>query len=253
MQITFLGTGTSQGIPVIACDCAICKSTDNRDKRLRTSVMVEVNGKNLVIDTGPDFRQQMLREDVQQLDAVLFTHEHMDHLAGLDDVRAFNFKQRRDMDLYCDERVYKRLLEQFPYAFDEFKYPGVPELKTHIIDGTAFELDAIKIQPIEVLHYKLPVLGFRIGDFSYITDANYISEEEQTKIKGSKILVINALRQEKHISHFTLEEALEMIERLEVEQAYLIHLSHQMGFHKEIEASLPKNVKIAYDGLKLNL
>lgn len=254
MRVTILGSGTSQGVPVIACDCEVCRSTDPRDNRTRTSAMIEKDGLCIVIDTGPDFRQQMLRENVKDLDAVLFTHEHKDHVAGLDDIRAFNFKQGgKAMSVYATENVQKALQREYAYVFADQKYPGVPEVELHDLENKPFELMGIKISPVEVMHYKLPVLGFRIDDFAYITDANYISETEKQKIKGVKVLVINALRQSKHISHFNLEEAIELINELEVDQAYLTHISHLMGKHEEVSSLLPEHVELAYDGLQIDL
>lgn len=249
--VTFLGTGTSQGVPVIACDCPVCNSTDPRDKRLRCSVLLSFGDKHYVIDAGPDFRQQMLRAQVKTLEAVLFTHEHKDHVAGLDDVRAYNFSMKRDMRIYGNTRVEKTLKRDFHYAFAEVKYPGVPRLDFTEIDTRAFEVDGIRFQPVEVMHYKLPVLGFRVGDLTYITDAKTISEEEKAKIRGSKTLVINALRKEEHISHLNLEQALALIEELEVETAYLTHLSHLMGLHADLVPQLPPHVHLAYDGLQI--
>lgn len=253
MRVTFLGTGTSQGIPVIGCDCPVCQSPDPHDKRLRTSIMVEYNNRVVVVDTGPDFRQQMLDNDVQQLDAILFTHEHRDHTAGLDDVRAFNFKQRLPADIYATPHVQRELQKQFAYIFANPNYPGVPKVELHDIEDHPFELFDLAITPINVLHYKLPVVGFRFGDFTYITDANYIAPEEKAKVKGTDTLVLNALRKEDHISHFTLEEALALIEELAPRKAYLTHLSHQMGRHTDVEAELPSNVSIAYDGLTIHV
>ncbi len=251
MQITFLGTGTSQGIPLIGCQCIVCKSVDARDKRTRTSVMIETAGKRFVIDSGPDFRQQMLREDVRELDALLFTHEHKDHIAGLDDVRAFNYIQQKPMPVYATSRVQEAIRREFAYIFDGTDYPGIPKIDLHTITNKPFDAEGISVMPIEVHHHLLPVLGFRIGKFSYITDANSISEREKEKIKGSEILVLNALRHEKHISHFTLNEAVALSKELKVGKTYLIHLSHQMGLHAEVEKELPENVRIAFDGLKL--
>jgi len=252
MKLTFLGTGTSQGIPVIACDCVVCTSEDAKDNRLRTSAMISVNTINYVIDTGPDFRQQMLREKVQDVRAILFTHEHKDHVAGMDDVRAFNFKHQKDMDVYCDLNVQKALLREYPYVFSDFKYPGVPEVKVHqICKEEAFTIDGNLFTPIEVIHYHLPVLGFRLKDLTYITDAKTISDEELEKVKGSKVLVINALRLSEHISHLNLSQALDIIEKIKPERAYLTHLSHLMGTHEAVSKLLPKNVFIAYDGLQV--
>ncbi len=253
MKVTFLGTGTSQGVPVIGCPCKICHSDNSKDKRLRTSVLVEVNDTNIVIDTGPDFRQQMLRENTQYLDAVVFTHEHKDHTAGLDDVRPFNFKQKKHLDVFATERVQKSLKREFAYIFENHTYPGIPQIKLQPINNKPFKINGTSIIPIEVLHYKLPVLGFRINDFVYITDANYISEEEKEKTKNAKVLVLNSLRREHHISHYTFDEALKLIEELQPEQAYLTHISHQLGLHDEVEKELPTNINLAFDGLKLEL
>ena len=249
MKFTFLGTGTSQGVPVIACDCEVCQSENVKDKRLRTSAMIEVDGVNLVIDSGPDFRQQMLREKVQDVDAILFTHEHKDHLAGLDDVRAFNFKHNKDMEVFASERVQEALKREFWYVFQEFKYPGVPNVNLNLIEDAKFQVKGVEVTPINVLHYKLPVKAFRIKDLTYITDANFISEEEKEKIKGSKILIVNALRKEEHLSHFTLSEALDFIAEINPEKAYLTHISHLLGKHDDVEKELPENVFLAYDGL----
>jgi len=253
ISVTLLGTGTSQGVPVIACNCEVCTSTDLHDKRLRCSVLLSSEGKNVVIDSGPDFRQQMLREQVQRLDGVVFTHEHKDHVAGTDDVRAFNFKQKEDMRLYADQNVQTALKREFPYAFTEFKYPGVPLLDLIDVDDSPFEVAGIPFVPINVLHYKLPVKCYRIGDFTYITDANFIAPAEKEKIKGSRVLVVNALRKEDHISHFNLEQAIALINELEVEQAYLTHISHLMGRHADVEKELPSHIKIAHDGLRFDI
>lgn len=251
MILTFLGTGTSQGVPVIACNCQVCNSTDYKDKRLRTSVHIETENTHLNIDVGPDFRQQMISNNVQQLDAVLLTHEHKDHTAGLDDVRSFNFLQKKDMPLYGRQEVLDQITQEFAYIFAEHKYPGVPRVEKHSIKNEEFNVGQIKIMPIEVMHYKLPVFGFRIKELAYITDANFISKEEKKKLIGLKILVVNALQIETHISHFTLAEALELIEELQPEMAYLVHISHKMGKARDIEPTLPNNVKLAYDGLRI--
>ena len=247
MKITFLGTGTSQGVPVIACKCKVCQSPDEKDKRLRSSVMIETQDTTIVIDTGPDFRQQMLREKVEKLDAVIFTHEHKDHIAGLDDVRSFNYIQKKAMDVYALKRVTEALKREYAYVFADDKYPGVPQLNLHNIDNEKFKIKNVKITPIKVMHISLPIFGYRINDFTYITDANFISEEEKLKIKGSKILVINALRKKKHFSHFCLSEALELINEMKPEKAYITHISHQMGLTKDIQKELPANVSLAYD------
>jgi phosphoribosyl 1,2-cyclic phosphate phosphodiesterase len=253
MQITFLGTGTSQGVPVIACPCIVCQSEDPRDKRLRTSILIEEKGKTFIIDTGPDFRQQMLLANVKNLDAVLFTHEHKDHTAGFDDVRAFNFINKQKMDVYASVRVQQAIHREFAYIFSDFKYPGIPEINLHLLENKVATIAGIDFLPIEVMHYKLPVFGFRVGDFTYITDANYISEVEKEKIKGSKVIVINALRKEPHISHFTLSQAIELMQELNPEKAYLTHASHQLGLHAAIQNELPPNIELAYDGLKIRL
>ncbi|RZT96679.1 phosphoribosyl 1,2-cyclic phosphate phosphodiesterase [Ancylomarina subtilis] len=253
MKLTFLGTGTSQGIPIIACKCPVCLSTDKKDKRLRTSALVEVDGQTIVIDSGPDFRYQMLRANVQQLDAILFTHEHKDHTAGLDDVRAFNWVNKRAIDVYAEKRVQASLKQEFAYVFAEFRYPGIPQLNLIDVDNKAFQINSTRILPIRAMHLKLPVFGYRIGDMAYITDANYIPAEEKEKLKGLKVLVLNALRREKHLSHFTLSEALALIEELKPEKAYLTHFSHQLGFHQEISKELPENVFMAYDGLAIDI
>ncbi len=253
MTVTFLGTGTSQGVPVITCDCEVCRSLDFRDKRLRSSIHIEVDGKSLAVDAGPDFRQQMIRERIRRLDAILFTHEHKDHTAGLDDVRSFNFAQRKDMPIYGRQRVINQIKKEFSYAFAEVKYPGVPMIATIEIDNEPFQAEGVDVLPVEVMHHQLPVLGFRIGDFTYITDANYISDEEIEKIKGSKVLVLNALQIKEHISHFTLQEAVEMAQRIGAEQTYFTHISHKLGMHGDVCNDLPEGITLAYDGLKVHL
>ncbi len=253
MKVTLLGTGTSQGVPVIGCNCKVCQSTDKKDNRLRTSAMVENKDLTLIIDTGPDFRQQMLREEVSDIDAVIYTHEHRDHIAGLDDIRPINFINRKSMQIYAEDRVLNALKQMLPYAFGENRYPGVPELNLNKIDLSEFYIGNTKIIPVRVYHYKLPVMGFRIGDFAYITDANYIPEEEKEKLFGVKYLVINALRKKKHISHFTLNEALNIVNELSPRKAFITHLSHQMGLHAEVNKELPKNVQLAYDGLSFTV
>lgn len=253
MKIAFLGTGTSQGVPVIACKCEICTSMDYRDKRLRSSIYIETDKLKVVVDTGPDFRQQMLRERISELDAVLFTHEHKDHTAGLDDIRSFNFHQKKEMPVYGLQTVLDQLKQEFAYIFSEKKYPGVPQVSLNEIRNESFSVNGESILTVEVMHHKLPVFGFRIQDFTYITDANYISEEEKEKIKGSKILVLNALQKQPHISHFTLDEALALAKEIGAEKTYLTHISHRLGLHAEISKELPDNVELAWDGLKVSI
>lgn len=255
IKITVLGSGTSQGVPVIGCKCSVCSSSDEKDKRLRCSILIEQNGRRYVIDTGPDFRQQMLRAKVDRLNGVIFTHEHKDHVAGLDDVRAFNFIQKEDMPVYCSDNVEIALRREFHYVFSENRYPGIPELKLNRISKEKlFDIGFDKpVIPIEVNHYLMPVLGFRFEDFTYITDAKTINKEEKEKIKGSSVLFVNALRINEHISHFNLEEALEFIREINPERAYLTHISHLFGTHQEILTMLPKNVSVAYDGMVIQL
>lgn len=238
---------------MIACHCEVCKSKDPHDKRLRTSALLEVAGKVLLIDAGPDFRQLLLREDVQQLDAILITHEHKDHTAGLDDVRAFNHLKSAPIDIYAEKRVCESLKREFAYAFGDDRYPGVPDINLKQIDDAAFIAEGIPIQPIRVMHHHLPVYGFRIGNFAYITDANNISAKSMKLLEGVEILVLNALRGEKHLSHFNFEDALAVVEQLKPRACYFTHLSHQAGFHKQLQSTLPRNVFVAYDGLKVDL
>lgn len=253
LTVTFLGTGTSQGVPVIACHCAICSSADEKDRRLRSSVKIETGGKVIIIDSGPDFRTQMLRSRTERLDALLFTHEHKDHIAGMDDIRPFNFITGQHIQVYATERVENALRREFYYAFGENRYPGAPELTVNRISNEPFEAAGIQIIPIQAMHAEMPVLGFRIGDFTYLTDANYISDQDLEKALGSKVFVINALRNEKHYSHFSLSEALKIIEKVNPGKAYLTHISHKLGIHSKVEKTLPDSVFIAYDGLQIEL
>jgi len=253
LKITFLGTGTSQGVPVIGCECEVCRSLDYRDKRLRVSVYLEIGGTSLVIDTGPDFRQQMLRERISTLDAVLLTHSHKDHIAGLDDVRAFNFLQERSMPIYGTAKTLDQVKKEFYYAFETQKYPGTPILNLLELNEGEFEINGIKILPLPVQHLLMPVLGFRIGDFSYITDANLIPDETIEKLKGTKVLVLNALQKEKHISHFNLQEAIVQAARIGAEQTYFTHISHKMGLHQVVNKELPESIALAHDGLTVTL
>lgn len=253
MTITFLGTGTSQGVPVIGCTCSVCRSVDFKDKRLRTSIAIEVENLSLVVDTGPDFRQQMLRERIRKLDAILFTHAHRDHTAGLDDIRAYNYIQDMAMPLYGTENVLSQLKAEFSYAFAEDYYPGTPRLQPHAITDQPFFIGEIKVQPLPVMHLHLPVFGFRIRNFSYITDANFIPDSTFELLKGTETLVLNALQLEPHISHFNLEQALEQIARINPARTYLTHISHKLGSHQLVQGKLPAGVSLAWDGLQITL
>jgi len=254
VKITFLGTGTSQGVPVICCPCDICHSEDPRDNRLRTSVWIETQNTSIVIDAGPDFRQQMLRYGIHKLDAILFTHSHKDHIAGLDDVRAYNYFMQKPMNVFATEETQQALRREYAYIFENAHYPGVPQITLHTITSEhSFWCQDIQITPIKVLHYQMEVLGFRIGGFTYITDANDIPSAELEKIFGSEYLVLNALRREKHISHFTLEEAIEMSQKAKAKHTYFTHISHQLGLHEAVEKELPSGIQLAYDGLSITL
>jgi len=254
LRIRFLGTGTSQGVPVIACSCAVCTSTDKRDKRLRTSILVELENENIVIDTGPDFRYQMLRERISHLDAILMTHSHKDHIAGLDDVRAFNYAQQESISIYANSDTLSALEREFYYAFSAVKYPGVPQLELVEIQPLgSIQLFGQEIIPFDVLHYKMPVLGFRIGKFAYITDAKTVPSESLKVLEGVEVLVVNALQEIPHISHFTLEEALAFIEKVNPKAAYLTHISHRFGTHEYIQSKLPAGVFVAYDRLRVEV
>lgn len=255
LKITFLGTGTSQGIPVIGSKHPVCLSPDPRDKRLRVSVMVEPDdGRVYVIDCGPDFRQQMLRHNVQRLDGILFTHEHADHTAGIDDIRPFFFRQG-DIPIFAHPRVVDSLRRRFDYIFaDENRYPGAPAVAVHTVEkGASFRLGSHWVIPIDARHNRLQVFGYRIGDFAYLTDVKTVEPEEMQRLEGVEVLVVNALRQEAHHSHFNLEEALGFIRQVRPARAYLTHISHTMGFHAEVEAGLPENVHLAYDDLTLTI
>jgi len=254
LKIIFLGTGTSQGVPMIGCDCSICKSTDNKDKRLRSSALIEVGSKHILIDAGPDFRQQMLRENITKLDAILLTHEHKDHIGGLDDVRAFNYIQKKPMDIYAEKRVNDLLQSRdFAYVVERKDYPGIPKMNFHDIENKIFDIEGENVFPIRGIHHHLPVFGFRIRNFAYITDMNYLSAEERTKLKDLDMLVITALRRKKHVSHFNLEEALAIIEEVKPKKAYLTHISHKLGFYNDLKTELPENVYAAFDGLKIEI
>jgi phosphoribosyl 1,2-cyclic phosphate phosphodiesterase len=255
MRVTFLGTGTSQGVPIIGCSCPVCQSTDPRDQRLRVSVLVETGGKRILIDAGPDLRQQMLRARVKDLDAVLLTHEHMDHVSGMDDLRAFNFAHQppKAVPIYADESTLNAVRRMYAYAFAENKYPGVPHFDLRTINRSPFEAEGIGIQPIEVMHLRMPVLGFRIGGFTYITDAKTISTSELDKVRGTEVLVLNALREKEHYSHLNLAEALAIVQEIKPRQAWFTHISHWMGRHAEVNAGLPDGSRLAHDGLVVEL
>lgn len=253
IKVTFLGTGTSGGVPMVSCSCEVCKSTDPRDKRLRTSILIETPTTTICIDAGPDFRSQMLTYEVKNLDAILVTHGHRDHVGGLDDIRPFNFLQGKWMDIFCDEFAEQMIRDQYSYAFTNLDYAYAPKLNFVLIDEDEFRVNELTILPITVMHHQLPVKAFRIGDFTYITDAKTIADTEFEKIKGSKILVINALRAQEHNAHFTIAQALEIVARIKPESAYFIHMSHHFGKHADMQSTLPENVTIAYDGLTIEI
>ena len=253
LHINFLGTGTSSGVPMIACSCSVCTSADKKDNRLRSSILVSSQKTSFVVDTTPDFRYQMLRLQVKSLDAVLFTHPHKDHIAGLDDVRAFNFFQEQPMQLFANQMTLDALMREFAYAFADKKYPGVPNLELNAIGMETFLIVDIPVLPVQVWHMNMPVYGFRFGNFTYITDANHIDAQEKEKIRGSEVIVVNALRKEKHISHYNLDEAVELVQELQVPRAYFTHISHQLGLHSDIEKSLPPGMHLAYDGLTIDM
>jgi len=251
IKVTFLGTGTSQGIPVIGCKCVVCISADKRDNRTRTSILIETEKTSVVIDTGPDFRQQCLREKVHKLDAVVYTHEHKDHVAGMDEIRAFNFINKMVMPVYATNQVQKALHREFSYVFSNEKYPGIPEIKIMDFDTEKFTIGDIDFLPVEVMHYKMPVKAFRVNNFAYVTDANSIEETEKQKLQNLDVLVLNALRREPHVSHFTFSEAIALVNELKPKKAYFIHMSHQLGLHEQVSTELPENIELAFDGLQL--
>jgi len=249
-----LGTGTSQGVPIIGCDCVVCRSKDPRNHRLRTSALIQAGGKNIIIDCGPDFRQQMLRNDIREVDAILLTHEHNDHVIGLDDVRPFNFQSKRDMPIYATPGVAAEVEQRFAYAFSEIRYPGAPSLRFFEIDKDhPFEVEDLPILPIEVMHGNLPVLGFRVGDFTYLTDIKSISDIELGKVRGTKVLALGVLHHTPHYSHLCVEEALDLVQRIKPDQTWFIHISHHMGLYEEVTAQLPDGVDLAYDGLSVTV
>ena len=252
IKITFLGTGTSGGVPMIACGCYVCSSSDEKDKRLRSSILVESATTSLVVDTTPDFRTQMLRANVKKLDAVLFTHPHKDHIAGLDDVKAFNYFQKKSIDVYANELTQQALKREFNYIFADKKYPGIPDITMHTITNKSFIVGDIPVTPVLVYHMQMPVLGFRFGKLTYITDANRIDDEEKQKIIGSETLIINALRKDAHMSHFNLQEAIDIADEMKIPHVYFTHISHQLGTYEEINSELQPGRQLAYDGLQLH-
>ncbi|MCK9256133.1 MAG: MBL fold metallo-hydrolase [Bacteroidales bacterium] len=251
MEAIVLGSGTSLGIPIIGCSCEACTSTNPKDKRLRSSIFIKSDNTNFIIDVGPDFRQQMLRENIKKIDAVLITHEHRDHIGGLDDIRPFNYLSNAAMPIYAEQRVCDAIINEFSYSFNDNDYPGIPKFNINAISEEKFTIKDIEIQPIRLMHANLPILGFKIKDFVYITDASFISDTEIKKIKNSKILIINALRHKKHNSHFSLNEAIKIAQKTNAEQVFLTHISCSMGLHNKINSELPENIKLAYDGLRI--
>lgn len=250
MRVTFLGTGTSTGVPEIGCPCSVCNSPDPRDRRLRASVLVETEGKRILIDCGPDFRWQMIRNRIYQLDAVLITHEHYDHVGGLDDLRPYCRKGA--VPIYTESNVVEAIETRIPYVFKAHPYPGVPRLELHTVTLEPFEVCGVRVQPIRVMHGRLPILGFRIGDFAYLTDILTLPETEVEKLQGLRVLVVDALREAEHPSHESLPQALDLIGCLQPEEAYLTHMSHKIGLHAEVDKLLPPHVHYAYDGLIVN-
>lgn len=254
MRLTFLGSGTSQGVPVIACHCAVCTSNDVHNCRLRTSALLTTDqGKNILFDIGPDFRQQMLTNHVEHLDAILITHAHRDHVAGLDDIRSFNYVQHRNMDIYLNKEARVAIERDYHYIFMPHEFPGLPEATLHTVGDSVFNAAGVEILPVKAMHKDLPILGYRIGNLAYVTDANYMDNNALESIKGVSVLVINALRMAKHFSHYSLPEALEVIEQVSPKEAYITHISHEMGLHADVSSTLPDNVHLAYDNLTINI
>ena len=255
MRITFLGTGTSQGVPVIACHCDVCRSNDPRDCHLRTSALVETKaGENILIDIGPDFREQMLREHVTHLDGILVTHAHRDHVAGLDDIRSFNYVQHKNMDIYANREALAAIRRDYHYIFEPHEFPGLPEANLHEVgERGPFMVASQQVVPVRAMHKTLPVLGYRMGALGYVTDANYIAPGELDKLRGVRVLVVNALRKAKHFSHYCLSEALDVVSQIRPEHAYITHMSHEMGLYAQVSQELPSNVTLAYDGLRVEI
>ncbi len=253
LTITFLGTGTSSGVPMVACSCEVCTSADPMDNRLRSSIMVQSASTTIIVDATPDFRYQMLREKVKDIDAILITHPHKDHVAGLDDTRPFQFFTHKPTQIYGNKMSLEGIEREIPYAFQDIRYPGVPKINLHEISLDAFTIGDIPVQPVLVWHHRMPVYGFRFGSFTYITDANRIDDKEKEKIRGSEVIVLNALRNETHISHFTLRQAIDLVKELEIPKAYFTHISHQLGLHKSVSSSLPAGILLAHDGLEISL
>lgn len=253
LRITLLGTGTSLGVPIIGCECPVCNSTDPKDNRLRSSAIIEWQDQTILIDAGPDFRQQMLRTSIRKIDAILLTHEHKDHVSGLDDIRALNFLHRKAIDIYAEKRVQEAIRKDFAYVFSVIQYPGIPQMNLRQISPGKIEINGLEIMAIRAMHYKLPILGFRFGDFTYISDTNYIPPEEMEKLRGTKVLVLNALRWEAHLSHNSIPEAISTIKEIKPEKAYLTHLSHQAGKYEDLIRELPEGIEPGYDGLVIAL
>lgn len=253
MKVTFLGTGTSQGVPIIGCNCEVCTSSNMKDARLRSSISIEIDNKTYIVDAGPDFRQQMLRENFKKIDAILLTHAHKDHTGGLDDIRPFNFMSHKAIDIYCEKEVEDALKREYSYVFSEHKYPGIPEMSIKNIDLTPFSIYNHRFIPIRVLHMNLPILGFRLLNFAYITDASHIDNLEIEKLKGVDVLVVNAVRKQKHYSHFNIEDAIHVVNKVSPKKAYFTHISHSMGLFNETSSELPHSVYLAYDGLKIEV
>ena len=253
MIVTFLGTGTSQGVPVIGCKCEVCTSSNYKDKRLRSSILISTETTNVAIDCSPDFRQQMLRENVEDLDAILFTHHHKDHVAGMDDVRAFNYRWKKNMQIYCSDQTSIALKKEFPYVFTDKKYPGTPNVEINLIKNRPFKIQKTTITPIKVKHYMMSIFGFRIRDFVYLTDVSAISDIEKEKMKNADLIILDALRKTKHISHFNLDQAVALLEEVQPKRALLTHISHYMGLHNIINKDLPDHIQLAYDGQQITL